>query len=181
MAQENRRKRRKHQPMEPKREERLAEERKPAVPAKKPRGRLRRRWLLNTLAVTLVVVAIAVSAFSLAMYSYYSSTILATLESKAQTAAGMFRNYTETTYLATARQFINQFEEKTTIEVQMLNASGRVLLSSMMDISGASANSPDVASAISSKRVRTFVGIDPGTGDNVVSASAPVNHCEALV
>ena len=182
MEQESRRKRGKRPPMASKRGDRPAEEVQPAPPdKKKPRGRLRRRWLLNTLAVTLVVASIAVSAFSLAMYSYYSSTIMATLESKAQTAAGMFRNYTETTYLSTARQFVNQFEEKTTIEVQILNASGRVLMSSMMDISGASAHSPDVAYAIGEKRVRPFVGTDPDTGDYVISASAPVVYNGTVV
>ena len=146
-----------------------------------PRGRLRRRWLMNTLTATFVVVAIAVSAFSLAMYSYYRSTILASLESKAQTAAGMFRNYTETTYLSTARQFVNQFEEKNFIEVQILNSSGRVLMSSMMDISGSSADSSDVSLAIATKEVATSVGIDLSTGDNVVSASAPVVYNGTVV
>ena len=181
MEQENRQKRRRLLPIGPKRE-RAAEDGLPEAPAKRPgRGRLRRRWLFNTLAVTLVVVAVAVSAFSLAMYSYYTSTILATLESKAQTAAGMFRNYTETTYLSTARQFINQFEEKNEIEVQILSAGGRVLMSSMMDISGASAHSPDVAAAIGEKRVRTHIGQDPDTEDEVISASAPVIYNNAVV
>lgn len=182
MEQENRRRRRKNLPMAPKREDRALEEGPQEAPAKsRVRGRLRVRWLLNTLAVTLVVVAIAVSAFSLAMYSYYTSTILATLESKAQTAAGMFRNYTETTYLSTARQFINQFEEKTVIEVQILSGSGRVLMSSMMDMSGASTHSPDVAAAISEKKVRTHIGQDPDTGDEVISASAPVVYNGVVV
>ena len=182
MEQENRRRRRKNLPMAPKREDRALEEGPQEAPAKsRGRGRLRVRWLLNTLAVTLVVVAIVVSAFSLAMYSYYTSTILATLESKAQTAAGMFRNYTETTYLSTARQFINQFEEKTVIEVQILSGSGRVLMSSMMDISGASTHSPDVAAAISEKKVRTHIGQDPDTGDEVISASAPVVYNGVVV
>ena len=182
MDTESRRKRKKSQPITPKREEGQAEEIQPEAPARtRRRGRLRRRWLMNTLAVTLVVVAFAVSAFSIAMYSYYTSTILATLESKAQTAAGMFRNYTETNYLATARQFVNQFEEKTTIEVQILNADGRVQISSMVDISGASVNSPDTTAAISLKRVRTFEGIDPDTGDSVISASAPVVYNGTVV
>jgi len=182
MDQESRRKRRKLLPMPPKREDGQEEETPADPPApKKPRGRLRRRWLINTLAVTLVVVAFAMSAFSLAMYSYYTSTILATLEGKAQTAAGMFRNYTETTYLSTARQFISQFEEKNVIEVQILNSSGRVLMSSMMDISGGSVSSPDVAAAIGEKQVRTHIGHDPDTGDEVISASAPVVYNSTVV
>lgn len=115
MEQENRQKRRKLLPMAPKRERRPAEDVLPESPEKTRSGPAAPRWLVNTLTVTLVVVSVAVSAFSLAMYSYYTSTILATLESKAQTAAGMFRNYTETAYLANARQFINQFEEKTSL------------------------------------------------------------------
>ena len=105
MAQESRGKRRKSKPVKPAAEP-VAEV---SAGGKRPRRKLRWRWLVNTLAATFVVVAIAITAFSLAMYSYYRSTILATLESKAQTAAGMFRNYTETTYLSTARQFITQF------------------------------------------------------------------------
>ncbi|MDE6839903.1 MAG: HAMP domain-containing protein [Oscillospiraceae bacterium] len=181
MEQESRRRRKKNLPITPKREEKPKEDKPAEAPERRPRGRLRRRWLLNTLAVTLVVVASAVSAFSLAMYSYYTSTIVASLESKAQTAAGVFRNYTENTYLYTARQFVNQFEEKTSIEVQILTASGRVLMSSMMDISGASVSSPDVAEAISTKRVRTSGGMDPDTGDSLVSASAPVIYNGSVV
>ncbi len=182
MDQESRRKRKKNLPITPKREDAPAEDVQAEAPdCRQPKGRLRRRWLFNTLAVTLVVVAIAVSAFSLAMYSYYTSTIQASLESKAQTAAGMFRNYTETTYLSTARQFINQFEEKTTIEVQILNANGRVLMSSMMDISGASVSSPDVVSAIGEKRVKPHIGQDPDTHDDVISASAPVVYNNTVV
>ena len=177
MEQENRGKRRKSRPVKP---EQAAEERQQAAD-KRPRGKLRWRWLLNTLGATLVVVAVAVTAFSLAMYSYYTSTILATLESKAQTAAGMFRNYTETTYLYNARQFVNQFEEKNYIEVQILNASGRVQISSMMDISGAGVETSDVSSAIAEKRVVPYTGPDPSTGDHIIAASAPVVYNGTVV
>ncbi len=176
---ESRGKRRKRKPVKPAAE--LAAEELQQQDRRRPRRKLRWRWLVNTLAVTFVVVAIAVTAFSLAMYSYYRSTVVASLESKAQTAAGMFRNYTETTYLFTARQFINQFEEKSTIEAQILNGSGRVMISSMMDISGANVDTPDVEDAISSKRVVPYYGPDPSTGDHIVAASAPVVYNNTVV
>ena len=165
MEQESRGKRRKSRPVRPAAEA-VTEEYLP-VGGRPPRKKLRWRWLFNTLAATFAVVAVAVTAFSLAMYSYYRSTILATLESKAQTAAGMFRNYTETTYLATARQFVNQFEEKNIIEVQILNSNGRVRMSSMMDISGASAHSPDVIAAINEKTVKLQLPRGLSRCDNV--------------
>ena len=179
MEQDGRRKRRRAVPAQAKKE--AAADELQAGQKKRPQARLRWRWLFNTLAATFVVVALAMTAFSLAMYSYYSSTILATLESKAQTAAGMFRNYTELNYLATARQFINQFEEKNSIEVQILNSSGRILMSSTMDISGASVDSSDVRTAIAEKRLDTAIGPDASTDDRVVSASAPVVYNGAVV
>ena len=145
------------------------------------RGVLRRRWLVNTLVTTLAIVAIAVSAFSLAIYNYYLATILATLESKAQTAAGMFQNYTETTYLYAARQFINQFEEKTTIEVQFLTPDGEVLMTSLMDISGATPQGQDIVDAISTKTIATWRGEDTSTRDYVMAASAPIVYNGSVV
>ena len=179
MEQESRGKRRKRKPVRPAAEP-VTEEYLP-VGDRRPRRKLHRRWLFNTLAATFAVVAIAVTAFSLAMYGYYRSTILATLESKAQTAAGMFRNYTEATYLSNARQFINQFEEKSTIEAQILNARGRVLISSTMGMSGAGVDTSDVSNAISTKRVVSFSGLDPATGDHIVAASAPVVYNNSVV
>ena len=71
MEQENRGKRRKSRPVKP---EQAAD--------KRPRGKLRWRWLLNTLGATLVVVAVAVTAFSLAMYSYRSEEHTSELQSQ---------------------------------------------------------------------------------------------------
>ena len=58
MEQENRGKRRKSRPVKP---EQAAEERQQAAD-KRPRGKLRWRWLFNTLGATLVVVAVAAEA-----------------------------------------------------------------------------------------------------------------------
>ena len=164
-------------PLPGKRKKEGQEQKKKAV----RRGVLRRRWLVNTLVTTFAIVAIAVSAFSLAIYNYYLATIAATLESKAQTAAGMFQNYTETTYLYAARQFINQFEEKTTIEVQFLTPDGEVLMTSLMDISGATPQGQDIVDAISTKTIATWRGEDTSTQDYVMAASAPIVYNGSVV
>ncbi len=148
-----------------------------AEPAKKKRRRggvIRRRWMTNTLAATFAIVAVAVTVFTVAMNNYYSSTILATLESRAQTVADMFQDYTESYYRSTARDFVNSFEEKDAIEVQFLNSRGRVLMSSLIDISGSDPNTLDVDGAINTKKLTTWKGADPNTGDSIMAASAPV-------
>lgn len=137
-------------------------------------GVIRRRWMTNTLAATFAIVAVAVSVFAVAMNNYYTSTIMATLESRAQTVADMFQDYTESYYRSTARDFVNSFEEKDNIEVQFLNSKGRVLMSSLLDISGGSPDTLDVKGAINTKRLSTWKGTDPNTGDSIMAASAPV-------
>ena len=109
----------KHIRLEKPRQDVLAE---PEEKKKRRRGGvIRRRWMTNTLAATFAIVAVAVSVFAVAMNNYYTSTIMATLESRAQTVADMFQDYTESYYRSTARDFVNSFEEKDNIEVQFLN------------------------------------------------------------
>lgn len=162
----------KHIRLEKPRQDVLAE---PGEKKKRRRGGvIRRRWMTNTLAATFAIVAVAVSVFAVAMNNYYTSTIMATLESRAQTVADMFQDYTESYYRSTARDFVNSFEEKDNIEVQFLNSKGRVLMSSLLDISGSSPDTLDVNGAINTKRLSTWEGTDPNTGDSIMAASAPV-------
>lgn len=149
----------------------------PAPDPKKTRRRggvIRRRWMTNTLAATFAIVAVAVAVFTIAMNNYYNSTIMAMLESRAQTVANLFQDYTESYYRSTARDFVNGFEEKDSIEVQFLNYRGRVLMSSLLDISGGAPDTLDVSGAINTKTLTTWSGTDPSTGDSIMAASAPV-------
>lgn len=173
------RERKKREPLKPEKKNKAQKEQPPKP--HKHSGKLRRRWIANSLLAMLAIVATAVTAFSLAMYSYYTSTILATLESQVQTAAGMFQNYTETNYFYAARQFINQFEDKTSSEVQFLSSDGRVRISSLVDIAGGYPSSGDAAKAIESKKTESWTGEDPSTGDHIMSVSAPVIYNGTVV
>ena len=148
---------------------------------RRKRGVLRRRWMTNTMAATFAVVAVAVTVFTVAMNSYYTSTILANLESRAHTVAGMLQDVTESNYRASAKDFINEFEEKDIIEVQFLNSKGRVFMSSLMNISGAYPGTLDVDGAIHTKKLSTWKGTDPSTGDSIMAASAPVIYNGTVV
>ncbi len=137
-------------------------------------GVIRRRWLTNTLAATLAIVVVAVTVFTVAMNNFYTSTIQANLESRAQTVAAMFQDYTESNYRSAARQFINEFDAKKDMEVQFLGANGRILMSSLMDMSGAYPGTLDVSGAINTKQLSCWRGTDPITGDSIMATSAPV-------
>lgn len=148
---------------------------------KRRSGLIRRRWLLNSVLTTFVLVAAAVTALSMSLSSYYTSTMRASLESSAQTAAGMFQSFTESTYLYSARQFINQFEERDRIEVQFLSSTGWVRMTSLMDISGGFPGTGDVSSAIQDRKLSAWTGKDPSTGDRIMAVSAPILYNGTLV
>ena len=52
----------------------------------KVRG-IRKRWLLSSISVLVVILTVLVIACSLVMKNYYDSSILSDMESKARTAA----------------------------------------------------------------------------------------------
>ena len=141
---------------------------------KRRRGVIRRRWLTNTLAATFAIVVAAVAVFTVAMSNFYLSTIRTNLESRAQTVAAMFQDYTESNYRNAARQFINEFDAKNTMEVQFLGTNGRVLMSSLLDMSGAAPGTLDVSGAINTMELSTWRGKDPVTNDPIMAVSAPV-------
>ena len=55
---------------------------------------IRRRWMTNSLAAVFFIVILGVSAFSVAMSSFYYSTVASGLEARASMATRSFRNYT---------------------------------------------------------------------------------------
>ena len=144
-------------------------------------GVIRRRWLFNSVLATFGIVAVAVTALTLAISNYYSATMQTSLESRAQTAAGMFQNFTESTYLYSARQFITQFEDRDRIEVPFLSATGWIRMTSLMDMSGGYPGTPDVANAIQNRDLSVWSGQDPSTGDRIMAVSAPILYNGTLV
>ena len=92
---------------------------------RKIRG-IRRRWLINSVGVVLLVMVLAVGTFSAAIWSYYYSTTISDLTRRASTQAGGFASYTRSQYWANAQNAVQSFEEKTKLELQFLDTTGSV-------------------------------------------------------
>ena len=54
---------------------------------------IRRRWMTNSIGVLLFVILLAVTAFSVAMGSYYYATMSSGLQVKAEYAVEFFSDY----------------------------------------------------------------------------------------
>jgi len=141
------------------------------------KGGLRQRWLRGTMLVVSTAVALAVILFSVIIYNYYYSTMRTGLEAKAKTATDFFANYVAKSYADyynSAYKYTETFRDSDRIELQFINTDGSIMISSFTITSGTTPNTPDVAAAIESHQITSWVGRRNQTGERVMAASAPM-------
>jgi signal transduction histidine kinase len=115
--------------------------------------------------------------FSIIIYTYYFETIRTGLEAKARTATDFFANYVARSYddfYDSAFRYAESFREADRIEMQFLNSDGSIMISSSAITSGTSPDSPDIAEALGTGEIATWVGRRSATGERVMAASAPM-------
>lgn len=135
---------------------------------------IRRRWLLNSVAIVLLILTLAVSAFAAMLWSYYYEGSADDLERKAASAANGFRMYTRSDYRAAAQQTVNSYEDKSSMELQFLDPTGAVILSGNDLTAGSTPGTPDIQQALSGLSAKPWRGRDPATGERILAASSPV-------
>ena len=142
---------------------------------------IRRRWMVNSLGTVFFIVLLGVSAFSLAMSSFYYSTISSGLEARASMATRSFRNFTETEYNYRAASYVSEFDEKGKLEIQFLNPYGRIQYSSYGLTAGSMPGTVDIAQAVESKSLQHWSGNDPNTGEHIMCVSSPIVYDGTVV
>ena len=135
---------------------------------------IRKRWLLNSVGVVALILVLAVGAFAAALWNYYYTSTSSDLAGKASSTASSFRTYTRTQYWAAAQQTINNYEEKSRLELQFLDVSGAVRYSGNDLTSGTTPATPDIQGALNDQVTTPWMGRDPITGERIAAASSPV-------
>ena len=138
---------------------------------------LRQRWLVNAvLPIVLVVIAI-VTVYTLGVRRTYYSAMRSGLETRARVAADNFSSYglkSYSEYFRYASITAETFEEKDRLELQFINVNGRVQVSSYGLTAGTQPGTSDVTEAIAAGKPASFEGLDPQTGERILSVSAPL-------
>ena len=135
---------------------------------------IRKRWLLNSVGVVALILVLAVGAFAAALWNYYYTGTSGDLADKAGSAASSFRSYTRTQYLAAAQQTVNNYEEKSRLELQFLDVNGAVRYSGNDLTAGSTPGTPDIRGALEDQITTPWMGRDPVTGERIAAASSPV-------
>lgn len=142
---------------------------------------LKVRWMINGIAVVVVIVLVAILAFSIAMYNYYHTAARTGLENKAQTASEFFTTYISNSYIEysqSAYRYTESFEDKDTIELQFVNSRGKVMVSSYGISAGTSPGTPDIEQALTEGKISSWEGVSPATGERIMSVSAPMRYID---
>ena len=145
---------------------------------------LRRRWILNTVGVFLALGLVCVMAVTTMFAAYYYSSMESDMRYRARTTTEFFADYLNQSYneyYQSCITYAQTFDEKNDIELQFINAEGKIVASSYGDWSGASPTTPDISAAISTRAITPYRGINPRTGERIMAVSSPMIYSNGEV
>ena len=138
---------------------------------------LRRRWLISSLGPILVVALLVAGTFCVVMANYYYNMMLDGLKTRAAHASEYFSNNAVTNFrefYQSASSFASEFSERDIMELQFINSSGKIMASSYGLTAGMAPGTPDIINAFQTKKIEPFRGVDPHTGEHIMSVCAPL-------
>ena len=145
---------------------------------------LRRRWLINTVSVVSALGLVCVLAITAMFSAYYYSSMESDMRYRARTTTEFFADYFNQSYneyYQSCITYAQTFEDKNDIELQFINAQGKIVTSSHGSWSGPSPTTTDISNAITKRVVDKYVGPNPGTGERILAVSSPMVYSNGEV
>ena len=145
---------------------------------------LRRRWLINTVGVVSALGLLCVLLITAVFANSYYSTMESDLRYRAKNSTDFFGDYLNQSYnqfYQSCIGYARNFEQKNNIELQFINAQGRIVASSYGSWSGSSPTSDDITDAMTQKQVAVFVGENSQTGERIMAVSSPIVYSNGEV
>ena len=131
--------------------------------------------MLGLLCVMIITVVFA--------NSYYS-TMESDLRYRAKNSTDFFGDYLNQSYnqfYQSCISYARSFEEKNNIELQFINAQGRIVASSYGSWSGSSPTSEDITQAMLTNCVAVYVGDNSQTSERIMAVSSPIVYSNGEV
>ncbi len=147
-------------------------------------GGLQKRLLMNTVGVVFALGLVCVVVVTIVFSAYYYSGMESDMSYRARTTTSFFTGYINQSYNAfyqSCMDYANNFEDKNNLELQFIDAKGRLVASSYGSWSGAAPVTSDIFDAISTRNIQPFRGIDPQTGESIIAVSSPMIYSNGEV
>lgn len=138
---------------------------------------IRAKWIMHSLLFVVIAVLLGLAAFSFAISSYYYNGVRSAIESRAKTASDFLGNYVTKTYAEyyqSACRYTELFDEQDRIELQFVDTSGRIEISSYALTAGTLPGTEDISKALQDKAVSSWRGVNLSTGERILAVSCPV-------
>jgi len=145
---------------------------------------LRRRWLLNTIGVVSALGLVCVIVVTAVFAAYYYSAMESDMRYRAKTTTEFFADYQNqsyNTYYQSCITYAQSFDDKNNIELQFIDAQGRIVASSHGSWAGQSPTTSEIADAISSRGIQPYKGKNPQTGERIMAVSSPMIYSNGEV
>ena len=145
---------------------------------------LRRRWLLNTVGVVSALGLVCVLVITAVFSAYYYSSMESDMRYRARTTTEFFADYLNQSYneyYQSCITYAQTFEEKNDIELQFINAQGKIVTSSHGSWAGPSPTTSDIQNAINKRHVDKYIGKNPDTGERIMAVSSPMVYSNGEV
>lgn len=150
----------------------------------KKSGGLRRRWLVNTISVVSAIGFVCVLVVTAVFAAFYYSNLEADMRYRAKTTTEYFANSVNQNYKEYYRSCINyaqSFEDRDVLELQFLNADGRIVASSYGQWAAQTPQTAEIQEAVNARTIKSFVGRDPDTGERIMAVSGPMIYSNGEV
>ena len=138
---------------------------------------IRHRWLVNNVSLMVLFVLVTVTAAAVTISNYYYSYMQSGLTAKLKTTTDFFENYVTSSaqeFYSGAYGLTQSYEEKNSLELEVLDTSGEIISSSSGLAAGSRPQTEDVAGALETLEISVFKGRDPGTGERIMAVSGPI-------
>ncbi len=145
---------------------------------------LRKRWLINTVGVLFALGLVCVLVITTVFAVYYYSAMESDMRYRARTTTEFFADYLNQSYnqyYQSCITYAQTFDDKNSIEMQFINAQGRIVASSQGSWSGPSPTTSDITDAINTRGIAKYVGKNPQTGERIMAVSSPMIYSNGEV
>ena len=117
---------------------------------------LRRRWIINTLSIVCALGLVCVMTVTAVFAAYYYSTMESDMRYRARTTTEFFADYLNQSYnqyYQSCITYAQTFEDKNDLELQFINAQGKIVASSHGSWAGPSPTTTDIHDAINTRGI----------------------------
>lgn len=139
---------------------------------------LRKRWMMNSVGPVVLILALIAAFCSMGIGNLYYNSALASLKAQASAGGDYFNTYSMKSYseyYRNASLYAATFDDADRIELQFLNPYGRIEMSTRGLLAGTAPKTPEVERALQTGEIEVFRGKDPHTGEQILTACAPLH------